>query len=527
MTAIDMDRALEPLVEVLLTEREPDSVLNGLARTVGEALSADRVLIHRVSYATGEVVVLSEWLNLGTAGATPTRTLLPLHALCGAEHLLNEPGRFVESRRGAPNPALPAESLRALHEGLAVQSALWLAFGHGDDDTFLVLTLHQVTRERVWHATERKLLRRASRLVELGLHHLELRRRQHLADRRYRALFDQSPSMFFIVDRSLRVIEVNPAAADTLGYPPAELLGVEISSIFHPEDVPGVERHLADCLQHQGEVRRWQGRKLRKDGTVLWVREVARALTDPPETFVVCDDVSELREIELALADAQKAESLGLLAAGVAHDFGNVLASIEALAGLARARLAPESPSAKELDQLLVATDGASGLVRQLMAYAGRATFTRRPLKLDGVVRRALNLIRGSIGRRVQIQLELASDLPPVEGDATQLEQVVVNLVLNAARMVEDRGGTVTIAAHREGAGVVLEVTDDGAGMDEATRAKVFEPFFTTRGPGHGLGLAAAAGLVKAHGGRIGVRSAPGRGATFTVELPSTDPTGD
>jgi signal transduction histidine kinase len=250
-------------------------------------------------------------------------------------------------------------------------------------------------------------------------------------------------------------------------------------------------------------------------------------------------DVTSQRDSETALLQAQKFESLGLLSGGIAHDFNNLLMSVLGSADLARSELPADAPAQAYLADVQRAAERASELTRQLLAYAGKGRVENEPLHLSELTREVLQLIRVSVRKSVQLDRRLAVELPRVTGDASQLRQVVMNLLMNAADAVGDDEGTVTVTtemrelSERDGPGFVgdepvvpgpyvfVTVEDTGPGMSAEVRQRIFDPFFTTKFTGRGLGLAAALGIVRSHGGRIGVESEPGRGSRFVVALPA------
>jgi nitrogen-specific signal transduction histidine kinase/CheY-like chemotaxis protein len=253
-------------------------------------------------------------------------------------------------------------------------------------------------------------------------------------------------------------------------------------------------------------------------------------------------DVTERRQAEDALRQAQKLESIGVLAGGIAHDFNNLLTGIMGNASLAL-RTLPGDGAARAhplLQDVIRASERAADLTQQLLAYAGKGRFFIQQVDLPALVREISGLVRTSIPKKVALQLHTGA-CPPVEADASQLQQVVMNLVINGAEAIGDAPGvvTVTTGARRctaaelrrrfpgadlpAGEYVQLEVRDTGSGMDAATRARIFDPFFTTKFTGRGLGLAAVLGIVRGHRGAIAVESATGQGTTFTVVLPAAE----
>jgi CheY-like chemotaxis protein/two-component sensor histidine kinase len=237
---------------------------------------------------------------------------------------------------------------------------------------------------------------------------------------------------------------------------------------------------------------------------------------------------------------AQRLESLGLLAGGIAHDFNNLLTAIRGNAELLGVQVGDEPAVRERLEQIEAASDRAADLCRRLLAYAGRRRPDKKALSLADLVEETCGLVRPSIPPRVALETLLSDHTPSLEGDATLLRQVVMNLVLNAAEAIGEQEGTVevetgaleldarTLARMVGGSDAApgpfafLEVRDTGKGMDARTRERIFDPFFSTKTEGRGLGLASVVGIVQTHGGAIEVRSAPGRGTTFRVVLPAS-----
>jgi two-component system cell cycle sensor histidine kinase/response regulator CckA len=231
-------------------------------------------------------------------------------------------------------------------------------------------------------------------------------------------------------------------------------------------------------------------------------------------------------------------ESLGVLAGGIAHDFNNLLVVMLGNAGLAMMELTPNSRARQFVEQIQVAAQRAADLTRQMLAYAGKGRFIVQPLNLNDVIEEMVKLLRVSISKRAALQLNLAPNLPQISADATQLRQVVMNLITNASDALAERAGTITLStgamymdrialqnalpAEDVAAGeyVYLEVADTGTGMDDETRARIFEPFFTTKFTGRGLGLAAVLGIMRGHQGAIQVNSVVGEGTLFRLLFP-------
>ena len=236
---------------------------------------------------------------------------------------------------------------------------------------------------------------------------------------------------------------------------------------------------------------------------------------------------------------AQKLESLGVLAGGIAHDFNNILLAILGNAELALLRLVPESPAIHNLKQIELAAQRAADLAQQMLAYSGRGQFVVEGLDINALITEMNHILRVSISKKVFIRLNLAKRLPLFEGDATQIRQIIMNLVINASEAIGEEDGLITITTGsrdcdqdylskicqydelQEGTYISFEIADTGCGMSRDTLEKIFDPFFTTKFTGRGLGMAAVLGIIRGHRGAITVYSEPGKGTSFKVFLPA------
>jgi two-component system, cell cycle sensor histidine kinase and response regulator CckA len=241
---------------------------------------------------------------------------------------------------------------------------------------------------------------------------------------------------------------------------------------------------------------------------------------------VTFDDVTERRALEQRLRQAEKMDTVGRLAGGLAHDFNNVLTTIVAAASMLDDALVPGDPRREDVRHILDAATRGASMSRRLLAFSRRQTTDARPLDLNDAIASLQHLLERLLGGGVEMRLSLEDDLPPVHADPTEIEQVLLNLAVNARQAMDNGGriGLLTRRVDRAAAAtpwVELVVSDSGAGMDETTRQRIFEPFFTTKGDGTGLGLATVYGIVTQRGGEIDVASQPGVGTTFSVRFPA------
>ncbi len=364
---------------------------------------------------------------------------------------------------------------------------------------------------------------------------VEAERARQAGEARFRALIERATDMLVVLDASMRITFWSPSATEQLGWSAEEACASRGADLVHPDDRQHSRETFQALLRTPGGSARFVRRQLHRDGTARLVEVNARNLLDDPAVRGVVAhlrDLTDQRRLEEQFHQAQKLESLGRLAGGVAHDFNNLLTVILSCSGALRRDLAEGQPAqADDVDEIQAAAERARDLTRQLLAFARRQVVAPLPLDLNEVVRRAEKLLRRVLGEDVALRVELAPDPWPVMADPGQLEQVLLNLAVNA-RDAMPRGGTLTITTGRatEAGGpgepardwVCLAVRDTGVGLSHEAQAHLFEPFFTTKGPGKGtgLGLATVYGIVAQAGGRLRVRSAPGQGAEFEVRLP-------
>lgn len=267
--------------------------------------------------------------------------------------------------------------------------------------------------------------------------------------------------------------------------------------------------------------------------TVSGMIGVARDIT----TQVRAED--ERRQLEFQVRHAQKLESLGVLAGGIAHDFNNLLATIQSNAEMLHADHRENPDTIHNIDSILQATHHAAALCRQMLTYAGKNQVTLQKVDLNALTREFAKLLVASVSKKARLEYHFAKDLPIIEADTAQIQQVIVNLITNAAEALGNRPGKVTISTGVQacsdsdlrnsyihdslppGKYVFFEVSDSGIGMDEATQERIFEPFFSTKFTGRGLGLSAVLGIVRGHKGALQVKSQPGVGTTIRVYFPA------
>ena len=342
-----------------------------------------------------------------------------------------------------------------------------------------------------------------------------------------------------------KIVLANEVGAAMFGYDAASIVGVTLMDLTSPES----RALITDQLQ-RGSAVPYEAVGLRRDGTTFdeEIRGTTLAHQGKPMRVSVVRDITDRkrREVEQqALTErvqqAQKLESLGVLAAGVAHDFNNILTVISNGIALAKREVARGTASVEHLDAVALAAERASDLCRQMLAYTGKARLERERVDLSDLVDEMSKILESSIAKKATLVRELPPGLPTLLADPTQLRQIVMNLVLNASEAIAHGHGVVHVSTGtgaydaaalersaalgepKAGTFVWLEVRDNGVGMDAPTIAQMFDPFFTTKFVGRGLGMAAVAGIVRSHRGAVDVESKPGEGTRLRVLFPAAD----
>lgn len=379
----------------------------------------------------------------------------------------------------------------------------------------------------------------------------ELERRRVLdelaaSEQKYRTLFEDSNDGIFVAAFDGRLLELNRKGLTLFGYRRDEITSLRIEDL-QPRREGQRASSLTVMLTTVDAITIEV--PLRKKGDVSFPAEIsARRLKIGDQNCILglVRDLTERRRgeaehlaLEQQMLQAQKLESLGLLAGGIAHDFNNLLTGMLGNAGLALQKLPPDASARPLVEELERAAERAAELAQQMLAYSGRSTRDAEPLCLGELVRDMVSLLRTSVSKKAVLELELDSELPTVKGDATQLRQVVMNLLTNASDALRGDNGTIKVRVTEvqaeeadfrhaflrpqlpSGAYVLFEVMDTGCGMEPAVREKIFDPFFTTKDSGRGLGMASVLGIVRGHGGAITVESAIGRGSIFRILLPA------
>ncbi|MCP3982342.1 MAG: PAS domain S-box protein [bacterium] len=366
---------------------------------------------------------------------------------------------------------------------------------------------------------------------------------------RYHDLYHNAPDLYFTVNRDGIVRSVNRFGAACLGYGLADLVGRPLLDLVHEQDVETMHAKLHAAFGRRPLSGDLEFRMLHPMGSTLWFQERMRAVEGNDgaelELQIVCRDITDRKRVEeerqqlqAQVQHTQKLESLGVLAGGIAHDFNNLLSGILGNAEVALMDLPHGSEVREPVETIRGCAMRAAELTGQMLAYAGKTSFEPKPFNLTHLTEEMGNLLSSVISKKARLVYECDAELPPILGEAAQMQQIVMNLMTNASDALGDRSGTITVRARvrrvdtaflagmllgddlEPGNYVALEVQDTGSGMDAEAHSRIFDPFFSTKFVGRGLGLAAVLGIVRSHRGAIRVDSRPGHGTTMTVLFP-------
>ena len=418
-----------------------------------------------------------------------------------------------------------------LHQVLHTESPEWIVICGGSTTVMVICGVSVLS----WR---QRALKRA----------LEETRRAHdvvkASEQRFHEVMERVHLLGLVMDSQAKVLFCNDRFLQTSGYSREEVIGKDAIELLCPPQEKAAFRQLRrDVLSGKVQEISRQMNLMTREGKIrqiLWNHVISRSPAGEVQMLTsLGDDITDRLAQEEAQRQTQKLESLGVLAGGIAHDFNNLLTTIIGHNDLAMRKAGPHSDLKPHLENVSRTARRLADLTSQMLAYSGRGRFEVRQVNINHLVEEMADLLRISIPKRVEIRYDLQSDLPLIEVDATQVEQVLLNLVTNASEAIQNRSGWIALRTRLHtftevelsngllngqklspGRYLELSVEDNGCGMDEATVARIFDPFFTTKFTGRGLGLAVLQGIVRGHGGTVTVESRPGIGTTFHVYFP-------
>jgi PAS domain S-box-containing protein len=342
-----------------------------------------------------------------------------------------------------------------------------------------------------------------------------------------RALFDSSPNSIYIVDPAYSLIAINMNRAESAGRSPKELVGKQCFSVLFKRETPCQGCQVGKTLQTGINTRRMERRSI-NEGQDLELEVSTFPIWDQKgqiiQAFLFEEDVTERQLLQASLAQSEKLAAVGQLAAGVAHEINNPLTTILANAQLLQRKLPPQEGDLHEMVGLIIqASDRASQIVRDLLDFARRERYDLAPADINETIQRTISLMGHELGSRsITLRFDPAPDLPVIQASVDHLQGVWLNLLINAIDAIDPGPGIIDIRTGKVGDTIQVAIIDNGVGIPPEHISRVFEPFYTTKDPGHGtgLGLSVCHQIITRHGGQIQVSSQPGEGTTITVSLP-------
>jgi len=473
---------------------------------------------------------------------------------------------FVDEEEGAPPPkrlgrglteyvlrssepllATPEVFQRLVEQGevelIGAPSVDWLGVPlRAGNETFGVLAVQSYSQQKRFGERDKEILTFVSQQLASAIEHKKNEEALRRSEARYRSLVQSAVYGIYRSSAEGKFLDVNPALIAMLGYETGE----PVLALDPTRDVfvnPQELARLMEDLRHKGRLDSLEVHWKRKDGKTITVRLSGRSVAsdtgEEPVLEIIAEDVTERRALEEQFRQAQKMEAVGRLAGGVAHDFNNLLMVISGYTEVLLEQVRNEDPMLSKVQAIQQAADRATTLTRQLLAFSRKQLLELKVVDVNAIVADMERLLRPLIGENIELSTRLMPGIGHTRADAGQLEQVIMNLVVNAKDAMP-KGGRIVIQTgqakleernNREhglivpGAYVLLTVSDNGMGMDRETQFRIFEPFFTTKekGKGTGLGLSTVYGIVKQSGGYIFAESAIGRGTTFRIYLPQVE----
>ena len=516
-------------VDAILREEGPTQLTMERACTfVRESFGADRAsLLFHDNVGGPFLTLIAASDRLATRRRVPVGARVRLAAAAELETMA--PSQVIVLGEGGTRPVPSDVAI------LGIRSLVVARLRAGRGATWL-LALQYVESDFTWSECERDLFRDVVQRIENAFGAAAALEELAASQARLESVLAAVPESIFQIDREGLIIAVHASDRNNLDRVRARLVGQRLTDVFRRDGEALVAR-VRECLERREVIAfpRYQ-LPMPRGEEVFSARVAPLGDAAPDQVLWVARNITAEDRLEGQLRHTQKLESLGVIAGGIAHDFNNFLAAI-----LGNVNLLAEDTGAHAsplLGEIARAARRGADLCAQLLAYSGKGRFAVEAVDLNALVEDMATILKVSLSKKARVQLELATVLPRVEGDRAQLQQVVMNLLINASEALGEEAGDIRVTTGVAGCAsdasapeglieplppgryVTLRVSDDGRGMDAATRARIFEPFFSTKFAGRGLGLAAVAGVVRGHRGAMAVASELGAGSQFTVYLP-------
>jgi len=516
--------------------------ISTIAEAVNRSVEVEHVLQTALDKATQLLDTPYGWIYLldgeqmawkSAKGTSKDFLRLPTHAHIPPSAWLHQPRvereRLVDSI-GKIDPELKT---------LGIQ--FWASVPLRSIDSVLGVLVVAGTAFDMFSAKQADLMEAFGNQISVALNNAQLFDRVKRSERLYSDLFEHSPDIYISVNRDRMITGCNLTGARMLGYDKSALLGRRFEHLFEPERQQALDELLIRMFVEGRGISNLEERMVRKDGTGFYVNiNSSLVFAEDGSTIharIVARDITERKRMEAALLHAQKIDSIGNLAGGIAHDFNNILAAILGSATIMRRHMPKDHDVAKYVHIIEDAAHRGSSLTRQLLTFARKTENIVKTVDVHRLINATLILFERSVSKEIIVEKHFTPEALQVNGDEGQIQQALLNVLLNA-RDAMPNGGRVTIStahvnvdAHtvthyasvKPGRFVAITITDTGIGIDEKNKLRVFEPWFTTKEFGTGLGLSVVYGVVQSHGGFVNLESEVGKGTSFTIFLPSSD----
>lgn len=531
-TRARMERIANRIAEQLSKSLNPGHIYDTAARELCLALNASSCIVAEI---LGDMVIIQH--DYDPTGGPLLNTSFKLNDF--TTPLIRElrAGNIVAVENAEEN-AHTSTLYKTFLEPFGVRSVLFVPLiNRGSWRAVLAAT--QMGKSRLWSQDDIRLARLVATHTALSAENANLFERTSRSEKEYASLYNDAPDMYHTVNKDGYIIRCNRTEARILGYSHAELTGKKWSKLCTDKSRVTLSHELNINLVDDQNSRTFEIEMMRKDGVVLNISARAVPLFEAGKydgASIFMRDITEQKLLEMQLAQSQKMESLGTLAGGIAHDFNNILTGIMGYANLIKMETDPDDDVHKFAKTIERSGNRAADLIRRMLSFARTAHMEVQPLDLNIIINESVALLSRSFDKNIEIVLQLADNLPKIEADPIQMEQIILNLCVNA-RDSMPQGGRITITTgnedidKRECPGpksntnttcVALSVTDTGTGMNQSTVQRIFDPFFTTKEPGKGtgLGLSMVYSIVSRHHGTIRVESMEGKGSSFIIQIP-------
>jgi len=556
---LNFTKALNEIAETIISKDNSEDILESTNRIVGETLQLDRALIYDVSFEKKCITGLCEWLGQDHPDIAPTKNEYPLDMFLTPFAEIKKTKKYLVSHSNEVNEHFTEDgSGKILHEQMNIKTLIWYPFAF-DEHGYYVFTLNQILKHRQWTKEEISFLESAAKQISIGLIKIRiLKEKEHLvatlqeSEELFRVSMEKAPEGVYMNDLDGNFLYGNRKAEEIIGYRREELIGRNFLDFnMIAEDSLSKASELLKASIEGRSTGPDDLEMIRKDGRRIVIEITTNVIQREGQANVLAfvRDITERRQIEEEtqlleerLQRAEKMESLGLLAGGVAHDLNNVLGIVVGYSEMLVDEMDKSNPIREDLKKILEGGNRSAAIVQDLLTLARRGVQTKKSVNINAIIKDCHKTPDFekvfAYNQHVRLKMDLESDLLNIMGSPVHLGKTLINLVSNAVEAMHD-GGILTISTTnqymdmpihgydnvREGDYVVLTVSDTGEGILERDIKRIFEPFYTKKimgRSGTGLGLAVVWGTIKDHNGYINVESTEGKGTTFTLYFPVT-----